>query len=111
MVGIAQSPVKLSELESITRHEVDQYAGNSFKATYYTIFDDIQKLYVVVVVPDLPRPWPSRVVVMAQIVDDKVIILEDTSLDKPLVNALMANGGIPREKIVLAYEGEIVPEA
>jgi hypothetical protein len=46
---------------------------------------------------------------MAKVVDDKVIILEDTT-DKPLYEALMVNGGIPRERIILAYKGETLPE-
>jgi hypothetical protein len=110
MVGIAQPPVKLTELEAITRREVEQYAGNSFKAAHYAILDDIQKLYAVVSVPDLPRPWPSRVVVMAQVVNDKIVIIEDVT-DKPLADALMVNGGVPRAQIILAYQGETLPTA
>jgi len=110
MVGIAQPPVKLTELEAITRREVDMYAGNSFTSKTYFIADDLQKLYAVVSVPNHPRPWPSRVSVMAQVVNDKVIIIEDIT-DKPLVDALMVNGGVPREKIILAYAGEEVPSA
>jgi hypothetical protein len=39
-----------------------------------------------------------------------VVIDEDTSVDKPLYEALMTNGGVPREKIILAYRGETLPE-
>jgi hypothetical protein len=35
------------------------------------------------------------------VVGDKVIIIEDNT-DKPLVDALMVNGGVPREQITLA---------
>ncbi len=45
--------------------------------------------------------------VMARIVNDTVIIDEDTT-DRPLVNEL-ANAGIPRDKIVLAYLPEPSP--
>jgi hypothetical protein len=100
-----KAPVTLSELEVATRAEVAKYAAFSFNAKLYAVLDDEQKLYTVVTVPHLPRPFPARVVVMAQVVDDKVIVIEDVT-DKPLVEALMVNGGIPREQIVLAYQGE-----
>jgi len=108
MVGIVREPIVLTELETITRTEVEKYLAISYTSTFYTILDDAQKLYAVVSVPHLPRPWPSRVVVMAQVVNDKVIIIEDVT-DKPLVDALMVNGGVPREKIILAYAGETIP--
>jgi hypothetical protein len=52
--------------------------------------------------------FPARADVLAQVVGDKVIILEDRT-DKPLYEALMINGGIPREQIILAYAGESLP--
>jgi hypothetical protein len=108
MVGIVREPITLTVLETITRTEVEKYLPISYTSKYYALLDDVQKLYAVVSVPQLPRPWPSRVVVMAQVVDDKVIIIEDIT-DKPLVDALMVNGGVPREKIILDYAGEAVP--
>jgi hypothetical protein len=39
---------------------------------------------------------------------DEVIIEEDTTLDKHLVDTLIHNGGIPRDRIILAYKGESV---
>jgi len=84
-------------LAELTRREVDLYAGFSFTTKAYTIFDDEQRIYAAVSVPHLPRPWPSRVIVMAQVVGDKVVIIEDIT-DKPLVNALMHNAGIPATK-------------
>jgi hypothetical protein len=108
MVGIVREPIVLTELETVTRTEVEKYVAISYTSTYYALLDDAQKLYTVVSVPNLPRPWPSRVVVMAHVVGDKVIIIEDNT-DKPLVDALMVNGGVPRDQIILAYAGEPVP--
>ncbi len=108
MAGLIGETVKLTNLEAITRREVSRYQAQSFQSTLYALHDDEQKLYAVVSVPHLPRPWPSRIVVMAQVVDDQVVIIED-STDKPLYEALMVNGGIPRENITLAYAGETVP--
>ena len=39
-----------------------------------------------------------------------VVVIERDQNDKPLVDALV-QAGIPREKIILAYAGEPVPEA
>jgi hypothetical protein len=82
--------MKAHDLEAKTRAEVEQDAAVS--------------------VPHLPRPWPSRVIVMAQVVRDQVVIIEDIT-DKPLVDALVHNAAIPRDKIILAYKGEQFPDA
>ena len=94
----------------ITRHEVAQYAGNTHDAVLHPMNDEVAQRYAVIAIPDLPEERPAWITVMARIEDDLVIIEEDTALDKPLVDALMVNGGIPREKIVLAYKGETIPE-
>lgn len=93
------------QLVEITRREVEQYDAYSPVASFYTLMDEGQNRYAVVTVPNLPRPWASNVVVMAQVVGEKVIIIEDTT-DKPLYEALMVNGNVPRQQIVLVYTGE-----
>jgi sulfur carrier protein ThiS len=50
----------------------------------------------------------AGVVVMARLLGDKIVIEEDTT-DKPLLDALLQRG-VPRESILLAYDGDIVPE-
>jgi hypothetical protein len=110
MDRVAKDRIELSELEAITRAEVEKYAVKSYTSKLYAILDDEQKLYAVVGVPNLPRPWPSRVVIMAQVVGDKVVIIEDIT-DNPLLGALIHNGGIPRDNIILAYKGEPAPTA
>jgi hypothetical protein len=100
---------KVTTLADIVQHEVELYdEGDSFKAQTFALSDMQRQVYAVVVVPDLPRPFPARVIVMARVVGDYVVIDEDTT-DKPLVEALMINGGIPREQIILAYAGETLP--
>jgi hypothetical protein len=66
-----------------------------------------------VIIPDDPI-WDKQgrkayIVVLARMVGDHVVIEEDRT-DKPLVDALMINGGVPREKIILVYNGEKLPE-
>jgi hypothetical protein len=96
-------------LLTITRREVDLYAGNMAGAKLYPVLDDQNQTYAVIVVPDNAKDRPAWAVVLARVVGDYVVIDEDTT-DKPLVDALMINGGIPRERIILAYAGETLPE-
>jgi hypothetical protein len=67
-----------------------------------------RKIYAVVDVPDYPRKFPAQTIVMARILNGKVIIDEDTT-DRPLWKELV-RAGIPREQIILAYAGEALPE-
>ncbi len=104
---IANAVPKL-QLKNILKREVAHYLAHSLTSRLYSLFDDEQEHYAIVALPNLPRPFPSRVVVMARIEGDTIVIEEDIT-DKPLVNALLTNGAIPREQIVLAYAGETIP--
>jgi hypothetical protein len=98
------------DLREITRREIERYAGYSPQANLYPILDDQNQTYTVVAIPHWPRKFPATLIVLARIAGDKIIIEEDTTLDKPLVDALMSNAGVPREQIILAYTGESVLE-
>ncbi len=100
---------EISELAQKTRKEVLRYAGYSPIAKLYPLIDDSNQSYAVVMMEDSPEIKPAWIVVMARVIDNKIIIEEDTSLDKPLVDALMMNAHIPREQIVLRYAGESIP--
>ncbi len=105
MAGVVQETLSLAQ---ITRREVELYAGDCLNCTLYPVLDDDHQTYAVILVAENDHPvWA---LVMAQVVGDTVIIIEDTT-DKPLVDALMINGGVPRDKIVLAYKGEKKPES
>lgn len=98
------------DLSRIVQREVEDYAsGGDLDAVTYRITDHERRTYSVVVVPDRPRPFPARVVVMARVVDDRVIIDEDTT-DRPLWQELV-RAGIPRQQIICLYAGENPPEA
>ena len=97
---------EITELAQKTREEVLRYAGYSPIAKLVPLMDDSNQTYAVVMMEDNPEEQSTWVVVMARVVDDKIIIEEDTSLDKPLVDALITNAKIPREQIVLRYAGE-----
>lgn len=96
------------DLSAIVQHEVEDYAsGGSWKTAFYPITDVKRQLYTVLAVPDYPRKYKAGIVVIARVVDDKVVIEEDNT-DRPLVDELM-RAGIPREQIILAYAGESLP--
>ncbi len=108
MADIIHERIDIAALVEITRREVEMYAGYSPTANLYPVLDDQNLTYAVVIVPNWPKPFSSEIVVLARIVDDLIVIEEDTT-DKPLLDALMVNGDIPREQIVLAYIGETIP--
>lgn len=97
----------LNALAQIVRNVVQDYSGLSIGSITYAVHDDEQQIYSVLIVPDHPRRFKSRVMVMARVVGDTVVIDEDTT-DRPLVSELV-RAGIPREKIVLAYLPEGAP--
>lgn len=107
MAGVIREKINLAD---ITRREVNLYAGNTHNAMLYSLLDDSQQRYAVVIVPEDEKERPAYVAVMARVVGDYIVIDEDGTVDKPLVEALMVNGGVPRDKIILAYQGEKVPE-
>lgn len=102
------APDNIIELADITRREVLGYVGTSDTDSLYPVLDDLHQRYAVVLVPGNSSERPAWVIIMAEIVGDFVVIVEDIT-DKPLVDALIRNGGIPRDRIILAYKGDKIP--
>jgi len=98
-----------AELAQTVRSEVEKYVGQSDTSHLYPVFDSENHQYCVITVRHHPTRLAPRVVVMARLIGNKIIIEEDTT-DKPLVDALMVNAHVPREQIILAYAGEKLPE-
>lgn len=100
--------VEVPTLIEIVRQEVAAYneAEESHMTGYY-MEDLARQQYAVVIVPDRPRPFPARVVVMARVVEDWVLIDEDTT-NKPLWEALV-KAGVSRDQIIKLYSGEVIP--
>jgi hypothetical protein len=94
---------------NLTRRQIDLYAGHTHDAVLYTLFDDQQQRYGVVVIPIQEQDRPAWLTVFARVEGDYIIIEEDSAIDSPLHEALMA-AGIPRENIILAYKGEVMPD-
>lgn len=101
----------MDSLNEIVREEVRKYAaqGRGGNILLFSILDEAHQTYAVNAVDYPTRKQVAGVVVLARIVGDQVVIEEDAT-DRPLVDALMQRG-IPRSQIVLAYEGEPIPDA
>jgi len=99
-----------SDLNQILRQEMMWYAQiQGYKVSSHFLFNEAQSEYTVIVLSDADYPLErfARVMMMARLEDNHIIIEVDTT-DKPLYEALM-HAGIPREKIILAYAGEQMP--
>jgi|GEM_PF-2495619 hypothetical protein len=102
--------VQIKTLIDVVRHEVYLYHSPMVIggiSGYF--FDETQQLYGVLTRSDKSPAEVWYTVVMAQVKDDKVIILTDRT-DRPLYEALMINGGLRRDQIVLAYAGETLEQ-
>jgi len=86
------------------------YAGASATSNLYSVYDDSQQRYAVLVINNPPLERQPHIVLFAQIEDRQYIVIEHDATDKPLVEALTA-AGVPRDHIVLAYAGETRPDA
>ncbi len=99
---------RVADLVATVQREVEDFELPTLLGTSYAISDAARQRYTVLVVPDSSRKFDAGITVLARVVDDKVIIDEDTT-DRPLWKELV-RAGIPREQIILAYAGEQMPE-
>jgi len=96
-------------LIEIVKREVAKYGAPSYNSETLISLDDEHQVYAVLDVIDAPTPDRVVAVVVARVVDDKVVIEADNT-NKPLVEALL-QAGIGREQIVLGYAAENHPES
>jgi hypothetical protein len=99
----------MDTLKSKLQTAVSEYAGKVFNGSSYLTQSEDATVFTVVIVARIKGEHISNVSLVARIADDMIIIERDQN-DKPLVDALV-QAGIPREKIILAYAGEPVPDA
>jgi hypothetical protein len=100
----------MDTLKTILRDTLMYYVGSGRGANIrlFPVFDDEHQVYAVTAVDYPTHKDVAGVVLLARIVGDMVVIEEDAT-DKSLLDRLEANG-IPRDKIILAYAGEPVPD-
>jgi hypothetical protein len=99
---------KVDNFLTTVQHEVADYVRPSPNATAFYVENAEQHIFAVLSVPTTDSQKTS-VIVMARVTDNFVLIEADKT-NKPLVDALI-QAGIPREQIVLVYEGEQIPAA
>lgn len=98
----------MDQLSKIVKERVFWYAGDSIGGELVALANDQKRVYAVAVIAESSPQQPPEFMIMARIRGGRVIVEADTT-DRPLVDALVA-AGIPRDKIVLAYAGEPIPE-
>ncbi len=97
----------METLAEITRREVAAYAGRMLNGWSYMTVDEANQVFAVVsVATGKTERWVGADLI-ARIAGDQVVIEYDSN-NKPLVDALV-QAGIPRQQIVLAYAGEVIP--
>ena len=101
----------MNEWNDIVREEMRWYTGNGYGANCRMfMLDDKREPVTALLIIDHPtRKIPAEVVMLARVVNGYVVIDEDNT-DKPLVKALV-HRGIPRDKTILSYAGEQIPDA
>jgi hypothetical protein len=97
----------MDDLAVTVKREVFRYAMPLFNSQTFLSLDDTRQVYVVLSVIDSTSPDGVVPVVMARIIGD-VVVIEADNANKPLLDALL-QAGVPREAIILAYEGEPIP--
>jgi XisI protein len=97
-----------NKLLKILAQEMAKYGGEGLNCVSY-ITENLEQMVFTstTMYSDTKNPQPL-VDLFVRILGDKIIVEEDRNSD-PLYEALV-EAGIPREKIILAYAGEPVPD-
>lgn len=99
----------MDSLNETLKEIVFSYAWKGIDFKTFQAENDENDAFSVMVVDYPVHQQDASIVVMAHIEGDFVIVDADNT-DRPLVDKLV-EAGIPREKIILAYVGEAIPEA
>lgn len=97
-----------STLSQILLEELNDYVGRGANVVVLPVYDHERHTYALATVDYPKRQHPADIAILTRLVDNFVVIDEDLT-DKKLVDALL-HRGIPREQIVLVYEGETAPD-
>jgi hypothetical protein len=99
----------MDSLNERVKEVVAGYAGKVLNGYSYLTQNEDGSVFTVVVVGRVQGKHISGVSLVVRIADDLVIVERDQN-DKIVLDALL-QAGIPREQIILAYAGELVPES
>jgi hypothetical protein len=98
----------MDTLKQIVREVVAGYTGRALNGYSYLTQSDDGTIFTVVDVSRVEGKHFSGISLVVRIFEEVVIVERDQN-DKLVVDALM-QAGIARDKIILAYAGEPVPE-
>lgn len=99
----------MDTLKDIVCREVRAYAGPMLNGKSYFVVNETQDVFAVVDVAKFKEQHIASSSLIVRLIDGFIVIEQDLN-DKILLDALL-QAGIPREKIVLAYANEKLPEA
>ena len=99
----------MATLKQTVLKVVSEYAKDGLNCASYLTQNDDGSLLTVVDIEDSPKVHDMDVSLVVRIIGEKIIVERDLN-NKPAVDALV-QAGIDRNKIVLAYAGEPIPEA
>lgn len=98
----------MDRLAEILKTELEKYTGEGAKCMVLAFFDDVRHQYAITIMDYPEREEPANLLIQTRIIGDRIVIDEDFT-DKPLVDALV-QAGVPRDRIILVYDGEKLPE-
>ena len=98
----------MDSMKEIVNQVVAGYAGRGLNGVSYLTRSDDRSVFTVTDFARVRGEHISGISLVVRIVDDLIIVERDQN-DKIVKDALV-QAGIPREKIILAYAGEAIPE-
>jgi hypothetical protein len=98
----------MGDISEILDRELVRYTGRGLNAHSFLTKSDDGRTFVVTTYAKVRDRRIVQTSLAVEYDGDSIIIRQDIN-EKPLVDALV-QAGIPREKIVLAYVGEPVPD-
>ena len=99
----------MATLKDMLEQVLMGYAGKALNGCSYLTSSADKQIFAVVSVGQVRGQHIVDTGLVVRLVNDRIVVERDVN-DKPLVDAL-AQAGVPRGQIVLAYAGESVDEA
>lgn len=99
----------MDSLVETLRRELAWYASGGLNSKAILLSNEEARVYAVNVYDFPKHELPAGIAVMARLEGEYIVIEEDRTT-KPFEDRLMA-AGVPRDKIILAYAGEKLPDS
>jgi hypothetical protein len=99
----------MDRIKKILLEAMEEYAIAGLNGMSYLMQNEAQDVFTVITLAKFQGKRFINTGLIVHIVDNTFIVIEEDINNKPLVDALV-QAGIPRDKIILAYAGETVPE-